>query len=366
MRESLLTARAIIGDAVARLNAGTPISSGQALSWTNETEYRNAISGGTNQAVQKLRGGGDANGRLLAERFNEVQEALHVIADLWKSMPDALFRAVLAALDTAAFRVDPWLTGIAERRLQRMIAEGAPFRLGAYGWVDAPAPYAGLPGGPLAPGPTRAGLLHAPSPAQALTAAVLRDAAVRYPGSDRWRLALDSAKIRAAMALAERVRLGVHPYEALGLEVEKVAGDWDTVRILRKEFPLAADQQERRVCDGQKVLKAAREGALPAIAGVRATLAVDSAARRSARHVFRFARRRRRLRARNRSRRPRQRGNGSSCGPRRAAGVARHSHAARGHDRTCQRVGARACCDAADLRKRRSRTCGRPGVCGRG
>ncbi len=37
--------------------------------------------------------------------------------------PTALFRGVLAALDTAAFRVDPWLTGIAERRLQRMIAD---------------------------------------------------------------------------------------------------------------------------------------------------------------------------------------------------------------------------------------------------
>jgi hypothetical protein len=49
----------------------------------------------------------------------------------------ALFRATLAA-STCTFRVDPWLTGIAERRLQSMIAMGAPFRLGAYGWVDAP------------------------------------------------------------------------------------------------------------------------------------------------------------------------------------------------------------------------------------
>ena len=78
-------------------------------------------------------------------------------------------------------------------------------------------------------------------------------------------------------ALAERVRLGVHPYEALGLEVEKIAGDWDTVRILRKEFPLATDQQERRVCDGQKVLQAAREGALAAVAGLPASLADDLA-----------------------------------------------------------------------------------------
>ena len=124
-----------------------------------------------------------------------------------------------------------------------MIAAGAPFRLGAYGWVDAPAPYTGAPAGPLAPGPTSVGLLHAPSPAQALTSALLRDAAVRYPGSDQWNLAIDSAKIRASVALAERVRLGLHPYEALGLEVEKIAGDWETVRVLRENgysFALAA------------------------------------------------------------------------------------------------------------------------------
>ena len=271
MRESLIDARAVVGDAVDRLQAGTPIAIGQQLPWADETAYRNALFRGTNQAVAELRAGADPNGRIVAERFKEVQEALQVIADLWEPLSKPLFRAALAALDTAAFRVDPWLTGIAERRLQQMITTGAPFRLGAYGWVDAPAPYAALPGGPLAPGPTATGLLHAPSSAQALTAAILRDAAVRYPGDNRWKLALDSAKIRAAMALAERVRLGLHPYEALGLEVERIAGDWDTVRLLRKTYPLAGDQQERRVCDGQKVLEAARNGAL--VAGLPADLA---------------------------------------------------------------------------------------------
>jgi hypothetical protein len=270
-REALIDERAIIGDAINRLQAGTPISLGQSLPWADEAAYRSVFFQGTNKAVTELRAGADPNGRVVAERFKEIQEALEVFADLWKSMSKALFRAVLAALDTAAFRVDPWLTGIAERRLQGMIADGSRFRLGAYGWVDAPAPFAGVPGGPLAPGPTNAGLLHAPSPAQALTAALLRDAAVRYPGSDRWNLTIDSAKIRASAALAERVRLGLHPYEALGLEVEKVAGDWDTVRILRKTYPLAADQQERRVCDGQKVLRAAREGTL--VAGLPVDLA---------------------------------------------------------------------------------------------
>lgn len=275
MRESLLVARAIAGDAVQRLRNGQPIAIGQPLPWADDTTYWQAMQRGTNQAIAELRDGADTNGHLVAARFKEVQDALQVIADLWEPMSKPLFRGVLAALDTAAFRVDPWLTGIAERRLQRMVAAAAPFRLGAYGWVDAPAPYTGAAGGPLAPGPTRAGLLHAPSPAQALTAAILRDAAVRYPGDTRWQLTLNSAKVRAALALAERVRLGLHPYEALGLEVEKIAGDWDAVRILRKEFPLAADQQERRVCDGQKVLATGRENKLASIGGLPATLAAD-------------------------------------------------------------------------------------------
>ncbi len=263
MRESLIAARAIIGEAYLRLSTGTAIELGQPLPLDDEPKYLQHVMRGSDAEVAALRTSNDANGRTLAARFIEVQEALQVIADLWKPMASQLFRATLAALDTSAFRVDPWLTGLAERRLQRLIREGAPFRLGAYGWVDAPAPYAGTPNGPLAPGPTAAGLLHAPSQGQALTAALLRDTAIRHPTVDTWKLNLDSAKVRAAIALAERVRLGVHPYEALGLEVEKIAGDWDVVRVLRKLYPLAADQQERRVCDGQKVLEAARDGPLP-------------------------------------------------------------------------------------------------------
>lgn len=264
MREALICARALVGDAVLRLRAGTPIELGQDLPWQDETAYRQLFFNGTNIAVDELRNGADPNGRVVARRFNEVQEALQVLADLWSSMAKQLFRAVLAALDTAAFRVDPWLTGIAERRLQQMIEAGSAFRLGAYGWVDGPAPFDALVGTALAPGPTQAGLLHAPSSEQALTAALLRDAAVRYPGSDRWKLTLNSAKVRSAIALSERVRLGVHPYEALGLEVERLVADWDTVRALRKNYALADDQQERRVCDGHKVLKAARTGQLAA------------------------------------------------------------------------------------------------------
>ena len=119
-----IAARAIIGEAVMRLRAGTADRARPAAA-VGRRRRRTATRSfrGTNQAVAELRDGADPNGRVVAERFKEVQEALQVIADLWEPMSEPLFRGVLAALDTAAFRVDPWLTGIAERRLQRMIAD---------------------------------------------------------------------------------------------------------------------------------------------------------------------------------------------------------------------------------------------------
>ena len=277
-REAMICARAIIGEAHEGWAAGRPIELGRPLPLNDEDTYLRYVEAGNALAIDELRQSGDDNANQLLDRFDRVQEGVIALGGLWGWMGPQLFNGVLAALDTAAGRVDPWLTGVAERRLRRMTGDGAPFRLGAYGWVDAPAPYLGPPQRPpvhgpldapapapdlrLAPGPTAAGLLHAPSHAQALTAALLRDAAVRYPGDDRWKLTIDSAKVRAAVALAERVRLGVHPYEALGLEVEKIAGDWEVVRALRKQYPLAGGQQERRVCDGAKVLAAARTGTL--------------------------------------------------------------------------------------------------------
>ena len=262
VREALIAARAIVGQAITHWDSAGFVEARAPLPLDDEDTYRTYVLRGDDNAVTTLESADDI-GKQVAARFREVVQALTVIADLWEGAHDALFGATLAALDAASFRVDPWLTGLAERRLQSMITDGAPFRLGAYGWVDAPAPAAAT--GALAPGPTAAGLLHAPSRDQALTAALLRDAAVRHPSDGRWDLTIDSAKVRAVIALAERVRLGVHPYEALGLEVEKVAGDWDVVRVLRENYPLADGQDARRVCDGAAVLAAARAGGLPGL-----------------------------------------------------------------------------------------------------
>ena len=174
-----------------------------------------------------------------------------------------LDRGLRALLDSSSHRLDPWVSGIAARRLRWLQSREVPWRLGAYGWVDAPRPGETEA---LRPGPTAAGLLHAPSHAQALTAALLRDHAVRDHDSARWRIALDSAKVRGAERLAAEVRAGTHVMEALGRLIEEIAGDPALVDRLRKDFPARPEHGGRRVCDGEAVLRAAfaKPASLPA------------------------------------------------------------------------------------------------------
>lgn len=203
-----------------------------------------------------------------AKRYEKGRDALLDLIGSWETAPAEVLDALFATLDTASHRVDPWATGLAAARLDKLLGDRVPFYLGAYGWVDRPRPATGQPGSPPKPGPTEAGLLHAPSYGQALTAALLRERAVRYPGETNWQMTIDSAKVRGAIRLAERVRLGVHPYEALGLEVERLVGDWDAVRVLRQHFKLRTTHQGQRCCDGARVLRAVFDGAEPLPAGL--------------------------------------------------------------------------------------------------
>jgi hypothetical protein len=264
LRGSMLIARALVGQAFTQADAGADVDPGAQLAISDSEEFVIRVKRSDRARMAQLEGASEA-GRLVVARFGSLQQAAREALDRWVMDPERAAATLYPLLDCAAFRVDPWAIGIADRRLRRLAGK-APFRLGAFGWVDAPRPYDGAPGGPLAPGPTAAGMLHAPSPTQALTAALLRDAAVRYPGDDRWQLTIDSARVRDADRLAERVRLGVHPYEALGLEVERLVGEWETVRVLRRAFPLRGDGDERRCCDGRRVLAAVLRGeeALPA------------------------------------------------------------------------------------------------------
>ncbi len=178
-----------------------------------------------------------------ARAYRQIEDVLRrttggVAKDIERLLP--------AAIDCATYRIDPWLTGIARSRLRRLQDE--PPLLGAYGWVDRPAP------GPH--GPTAGRLLHAPSLSQALTAALIRDRAINDPEPARWHMDVTSTTARRAERLAEEVRRGAHPAEALGREVERAIGTPATIDRIRGLFPLRGANGTRRTCHGLRVLAA--------------------------------------------------------------------------------------------------------------
>ncbi|HET6871030.1 MAG TPA: hypothetical protein VFH80_34280, partial [Solirubrobacteraceae bacterium] len=275
VRETMLVSRARVGLAV----SGPPADATAPLpiQLANPGQFTTLVIGGSDASVDALQASPNPDLHAAGTRFERQQDATRELVEHIPTDDPAgrerLTAALLATLDAACHRVDPWLTGVADRRLRRLAAAGAPFRLGAYGWVERPLPAASDPRPTLAPGPTAAGVVHAPSASQALTAALLRDGAIRQPTDARWDLAIDSRKVRDAIKLAERVRSGVHPYEVLGLEIEARVGNWDDVRALRNAFPLVDVNPDRQPCDGAAVLRAVFDGAGALPAGLHANLA---------------------------------------------------------------------------------------------
>jgi hypothetical protein len=184
-------------------------------------------------------------GSAVSAQLHQVADALRALA----KVPVAeLERRLRATVDASTHRIDPWLTAVPQRRLDALQSAGSlKRRLGAYGWVDAPAPGQ--------PGPTQAGLLHTPSASTALAAAVLRDRAVSDP-SPRWDLDITSGRARAASRIADEVRNGAFLSEVMGREIERIVGRIEDIATLRRDFPVRTEHAGRRVCDGLQVLAA--------------------------------------------------------------------------------------------------------------
>ncbi|HTP99463.1 MAG TPA: hypothetical protein VMN56_09060 [Casimicrobiaceae bacterium] len=221
------------------------------------------------RTAKGVRGPADLTEGRLSDRFDAgaspgelpATPAGALFEALWKSLDTladedtrVLERTFLAALDTASYRIDPWITGVAWRRLSTEPYFSERRRLGAYGWVDRP--YTGTRG------PTRAGLLLAPSVTQARTAVILRDKAVydpapaagALPGTRRWDMSIDSARARLAQRICAEVRIGAPLAEVLGREVERIAATKDAIDALRQRYMLHSANQGRRVCDGEQVI----------------------------------------------------------------------------------------------------------------
>lgn len=172
-----------------------------------------------------------------------------------------LERALGATLDTMSGRIDPWITAFAWERLKAVSKQpGALRQLGAYGWVQGP--FDGEPG------PTAAGLLHAPSLAQAQVATLARDHYRRGITNERgervWGMALSAPAVRIATGLIADYRDGHHPDEVVGREVERIAAAhvlptssvYRALADLRTTYPLNQKPDPRQVCKGSVTLAA--------------------------------------------------------------------------------------------------------------
>jgi hypothetical protein len=198
------------------------------------------------------------------EATGEIQAFTITIPDERRSQ---LERALRATLDSAAHRIDPWITGFAWQRLkQHSASPRRTHRLGVYGWTDGP--FKG------APGPTDAGRLHTPSYNQTLAALILRDkflssrraGLTNDGGRNPWEMNISSRKARLAEEIADEVRMGFHIYEIVGRHVENIVGVHQKVKELRIN-PKYAMRPERldphEVCNGIRALVGLLKGGEP-------------------------------------------------------------------------------------------------------
>jgi hypothetical protein len=203
-------------------------------------------------------------GALIYDRSSFAKRALEQLIDL----PAAKLERLLANhLDLTSYRLDAWLSALADYRLKGMRQQhSSGTYLGAYGFVEhlKPGPTREraqqVPQG-LAPAdgkevykmPQNQGFVHGPSLNHAVTAAVLRAGynSLKSKGDNNNALAvnLSSARVRKALFLMEGVSHGQEAGALLGYQLERALHDKYTnsqgdplemdvyIYRLRRKFP---------------------------------------------------------------------------------------------------------------------------------
>lgn len=217
---------------------------------------------------------------------------------------DALELLLKGTLDLGSYRLDAWITSLANKRLTALAQTSQGIRVGAYGWVEnlrpaaAPTdlPATSLP--PNEPGPMRAlpndgGFIHAPSLTHASAAALLRNAHLGPSGqptaTDPFAIDLSSRRARKAIDLLRGVQRGQPLGVLLGYDFERALHERgldrfiDPLRALSPQPPIrpvggGADAADtHKVVDGLALLRRYADGTDTAIANA---LAAGSPAQR--------------------------------------------------------------------------------------
>lgn len=174
--------------------------------------------------------------RQILKKVDEVRAAFSIL----NGLPTRELSILLAEhIDLCSYRLDGWITGVANRRLteQRNVKKG--IHLGAFGWVEnlkkdtgrRDADLTAIPQGMIPQGVKVSedrdndGFIHAPSLNHAITAAVLRGA---YRASDseedinnRLAVNISSARVRTALNLIDGVKNGLQIGAILGFQFER-------------------------------------------------------------------------------------------------------------------------------------------------
>ena len=218
-----------------------------------------------------------------------------------------LDRLARETLDLFSYRLDAWINYIAHKLLvDQRAAQPTGVILGGYSWVenlvpaaapqvlaspdekaavtalDAALAAAGVPTTQVyQPALDNAGFIHAPSNAQAATAAILRSGYMSHIGTAAGTLLnidLSSDRVRRALWLLEGVRQGQSLGALLGFQFEQQLidnGHGADVLAFRNAYPLitgkltpiattAAAEGGPNVVDGTALVRAWQAGALPA------------------------------------------------------------------------------------------------------
>jgi hypothetical protein len=171
-------------------------------------------------------------GKAQEPEAGELDELRASLRHLERLPVDALERQLRGCIDLFSYRLDAWITSLATRRLAELRArQQRTLALGAFGWVhDLKAePRTAVPAPPGEAGELSAarepgGFVHAPSPAQASAAAVLRSgylARMGEAGSEALAIDLSSARVRVAESLLDGVRQGQSLGGLLGYRFER-------------------------------------------------------------------------------------------------------------------------------------------------
>ncbi|MCZ6820914.1 MAG: hypothetical protein O7G31_15710, partial [Calditrichaeota bacterium] len=215
-------------------------------------------------------------GRSLPEALTsqEVRACLEKL----KNLPTARLERLFAEhIDLCSYRLDAWLSGMVNRRLDAMRypveSEGqfdariTGLYLGAFGWLeevrpgpartetpdnDIPKPLRESEKGPIFDDPTNGGFIHGPSINHAVAAAVLRNAYLTHAEPDNasvMSVNLSSERVRTALSVLEGVRNGQELGALLGYQFERglqdLHGDPGLAQYFpnfRKKYPLVADR----------------------------------------------------------------------------------------------------------------------------